>query len=355
VLRFSVPLTPEIDLGAYRDVRVEIKDPAVEEEQVERVMESLRQSQAVLAPVGRPAASGDILLVKVAAFIVTAEGRHEPIPVSGKGDETGASEIELNDNLGGRFPGCGPKLVGITAGETREVEFTYPDTFPVERLRARPAHLRLECLAVKERHVPEWGEEVVRAVSDKSTVEELRVAVREALQAQARREVEQSYAREVLEKMIAGGQVRFPQALVDEEIERMLRTLESNLQREGATLDVYLKTRPGGREALMKEYDPQARERLVRGLFLGELAEREGLQIEEAELAERFRQTFAGVPGSDEENRIQQALKEPTLRRMFIEDLLNEKAVQRVVEIGQGSAPAPLPPAPAEAGAASAV
>ncbi len=354
VLRFSVPLAPEIDLGAYRGVRVEFNEPAVEEQQVERVMESLRQSQAVLAPVERPAAIGDILLAKAAAFMITPEGRHDPIPVSGKSDEAGAAEIELNDNLGGRFPGCGPKLVGIAAGETREVEFTYPETFPVERLRARPARLRLECLAVKERHVPEWSEEVVRAVSDKTTVDELHGEVRSALQSQARRELEQSYAGEVLDKMIAGGQVRFPQALVEEEIERMLRTLESNLQREGATLDVYLKTRPGGREALMKEYDPQARERLVRGLFLGELAEREGLQIEDEELAERFRQTFAGVPGSDEENRIQQALKEPNLRRMFIEDLLNEKAVQRVVEIGKGSAPALVTPAAVEASATSA-
>jgi trigger factor len=349
VMRFSVPLAPEIDPGAYREMRVAFEEPPVEQEQVERVLESLRQSQALLMPVDRPAATGDILLAKISANILTPDGKTEAIPVAGKGDNEGAVEVELNENLGGRFPGCGPKLEGIGAGESREVDFTYPDTFPVERLRSKPAHLQLHCLAVKERRVPEWGEEVVRAVSDKSTLDDLRVAVREALLAQARSEAEQGYAREVLDKMIAGGSVRFPQVLVQEEIERMLRTLESNLQREGATLEVYLKTRPGGREALEKEYEPQARERLVRGLFLGEVAEREGLQVSDEEIADRFRQTFAGMPGGSDEARSQQALKDPTLRRLFLEDLLNEKAVRRVVEIGQGRAPDPAPvPNPAD-------
>ncbi|OGO49204.1 MAG: trigger factor [Chloroflexi bacterium RBG_16_64_43] len=349
VMRFSVPLAPEVDPGTYREVRVSFVEPPVEEEQVERVLESLRQSQSLLAPVDRPAASGDILLAKIVANLTIVDGKAESIPVGGKGDEDGAVEVELNENLGGRFPGCGPKLEGIHAGETREVDFTYPDTFPVERLRARPAHMQFNCVAVKERRVPEWSEEVVRAVSDKTTVEDLRLAVREALQAQARSEAEQSYAREVLDKMIAGGSVQFPQVLVQEEIERMLRTLESNLQREGATLEVYLKTRPGGREALEKEYEPQARERLVRGLFLGEVAEREGLQVSEEEIADRFRRTFAGMPGGSDDARSQQALKDPTLRRLFLEDLLNDKAVQRVAEIGQGRAPdlAPIP-TPAE-------
>jgi trigger factor len=354
VLRFSVPLTPEVDLGGYRDVRLPFEDPPVEEEQVERVLESLRQSQAVLAPVERAAGMGDILLAKINAHVVLADRKTEPIPVGGKGDEAGAVEVELNENLGGRFPGCGPKLVGIAAGEMREVDFTYPETFPVERLRAKPAHLSLNCLAVKERRVPEWSEEVVHSASDKSTVDELRAEVREALQKQARSEAEQGYAREVLDKMIAGGSVRFPQVLVDEEIERMLRTLESNLQREGATLDVYLKTRPGGREALVKEYEPQARERLIRGLFLGEVAAREALQVEEDEIAERFRQTFAGISGPGEENRAQQALKDPTLRRLFLEDLLNEKAVRRVADIGQGHAPELVAPAAVEASQTSA-
>src|SRR3990172_3554419 len=237
VMRFS--LAPEVDPGAYRELRMPFEEPPVEEEQVERVLESLRQSQGLLAPVDRPAAAGDILLAKIIANLATADGKTESIPVGGKGDEDGAVEVELNENLGGRFPGCGPKLEGIRAGETREVDFSYPDTFPVERLRAKAAHMQFNCLAVKERRVPEWSEEVVRAVSDKTTVEDLRVAVREALQAQARTEAEQGYAREVLDKMVAGGSVRFPQVLVQEEIERMLRTLESNLQREGATLEVY--------------------------------------------------------------------------------------------------------------------
>jgi len=355
VMRFSVPLAPEVEPGVYREVRVPFAEPLVEEEQVERVLESLRQSQALLAPVDRPAALGDILLAKFSATIATPEGKTEPIPVSGKGDEDGAVEVELNENLGGRFPGCGPKLEGIRPGESREVDFAYPDTFPVERLRSKAAHMQLRCLAVKERRVPEWSEDIVRAVSDKTTVEELRVAVREALQAQGRAEAEQGYARAVLDKMIAGGSVRFPHVLVQEEIERMLRTLESNLQREGATLEVYLKTRPGGREALEKEYEPQARERLVRGLFLGEVAERERLQVSEEEIAERFRQTFAGMPGGSDDTRSQQALKDPTLRRLLLEDLRNEKAVRRVAEIGQGRAPDPAPiPAPPEKGETSA-
>jgi len=325
----------------------------VPDEEVERMMENLRQSQAILEPVTRPAEAGDVLAAKVRVQALDAEGKLSPLPAAKSGSAGGAGEeLDLNEDLGGRFPGAGAALIGIAEGESREVDFTYPDSFPVSNLQAVRARLSLTALAVKARRVPEWSEDVVKAVSEYATVEELRSGVRAGLEARVKNDAEGAYAIRVIDAMIQDGSVRYPAVILREEIDRQIESLRRSLEREGVSLETYLKGRTEGRPGLEKELEPKARERLRRGLYLAELAEKEHLEVPQEEVDQRVRTTLDSVQGKADPKQMEKMLRDPALHGMIYEDMLNDKVIERIIAIGKGEAPplpAPEEPAPAVA------
>ncbi|MGD0575538.1 MAG: trigger factor [Anaerolineales bacterium] len=341
VLKFTVPLQPEVALGDYRQVRVPFALPPMPAEDVERMMENLRQSQTILEPVSRPAQEGDVLVAKVQVQALDSQGKLSPLPAAMKAgpDDQSGEEVELSEDVGGRFPGAGAAIFGIREGESREIEFTYPEAFPVSTLQGVHARLFLTCLAVKARRVPEWSEDLVKSVSEYSTVEELQAGVRTSLEAKVKRDAEGDYASRVIDQMIQGGSVRYPNAILREEIDKMVKSLARSLEREGVTLDTYLKGRPEGRPGLEKELEPRARERLTRGLYLADLAQKEQLEVPEGDVDQRVRNTLASVQSKADPKQLEQMLRDPALHEIIYEDLLNDRVVERIIAIGKGEAP----------------
>jgi trigger factor len=342
VLEFVVPLQPEISLGDYRSIRHDFAEPAVPEEDVERAMEQLRQSHSVLNPVQRPAKKGDVLLAEVQAHVVHADGRTEPVIFEG---EENPVSLDLDDNLGGRFPGAGPSMEGIAEQETRTTEIQYPDTFPIARLRGLRVRLSLRCLGVKDRQIPDWTDELAAAVSEFPTAAELRQSVRLRLEKHAREEREEEYADAVIGKMMEGATVKYPPALLEEEVDEEVQSFAHRLERKGISLEVYLRTISDGMTGLRKEMEPAVRRKLSRRLFLGEMVRQEGLEPAEADVEQQL-QVYRSVlqegevPISGKPDSM-----EATLRNLSMNDVLARLIVQRVVQIGQGLSPAVDPQA----------
>ena len=246
-LEFLVPVQPVVEIGDYRAVRVPFESPVIPDEDVERAMEQLRESQSLLEPVARPAQKGDVLSADAKAAILSADGKLEPLVFEG---ETNPQDLELDDNLGGRYPGAGPALEGISEGETRTVEVQFPDSFPIARLKGLKAQLTVKCLGVKIRKLPDWNEDLVKAVSKFATVDELRAEVRSSLEKRAVESKEEDYADSVIEKMVEGAKITFPPAMLEEEIDEEIQTLARRLEQRKTSLEVYLRTIPEGVKGL---------------------------------------------------------------------------------------------------------
>jgi trigger factor len=339
VLEFLVPVQPTVDLKEYRAVRIPYDAPAVADEDVERALDQLRETQSILEPVTRPAEMGDVLSADVTSGIVSAEGRIEPLVFEGAENP---QELTLDENLGGRYPGAGTALVGVAEGETRTVDVQYPDSFPIARLKGLQARLTVKCLGVKVRRVPEWTEDVVKAVSSFTAIEDLRRDVRERLEKQANEAKEEEYADAVIEKMIEGARICFPPALLEEELDEEVQTMARRLQQRKTSLDVYLRTIPEGMEGLRRQLEPDARRKLIRRLMLSELVKLEKLEPAPADVdrqAEMYQSVVAQSGGSARNK----ASMEQTLRQLAVNDVISRLIVRRVVEIGKGAAPE-IPP-----------
>jgi trigger factor len=335
-LEFLVPVQPVVEIGDYRSVRVPFESPAIPDEDVERAMEQLRESQSLLEPVARPAQKGDVLSADAKAAILSTDGKLEPLVFEG---ETNPQDLDLDDNLGGRYPGAGASLEGISEGETRTVTVQFPDSFPIARLKGLQAQLTVKCLGVKIRRIPDWNEDVVKAVSKFNTVEELRTEVRSSLEKRAVESKEEDYADSVIEKMVEGAAITFPPAMLEEEIDEEIQTLARRLEQRKTSLEVYLRTVPEGIKGLRVQLEPDARRKLIRRLLLTEMVKKEKLVPSEEEINEQvevYQSVFAESAGKTKNKKSM----DETLHQLAANDVMSRLIVRRVVEIGKGAAPA---------------
>jgi len=351
VITYSVPLRPVVDLGDYRDIRHKFKPGVVVEEEFNDQLEHLREHQAVIDPVDRPARLGDIVVVNVAGHLIAgADGNDEkPFLL----DDKNVSTL-LEEETDWPAPGFLQHFAGMLAGEEKGVDYTFPDEYANEELRGKAAHFDVQVLEVKSRILPEWSDSLAQSIGDFESLLDLRLKLREQLQQRTDREADQAYAREVLDRVVAGAKVTFPQVVLDAELEEMLEDLDSRLREQGMTLQDYFKIQNTNREKVIAELEPQARERLKRSLVLTKLIEVEDLAVNDSDVDAQAEALSA--PFGENREKIHQALRSDRLRQGLALNLHRDRAVDRLVAIANGENPASEPivePGPALEGQSS--
>jgi trigger factor len=230
-------------------------------------------------------------------------------------------------------------MEGISEGDNRSADIQYPDSFPISRLRGLRVQLKVKCLGVKVRQIPEWSEEVVKAVSEFSSLDELRAHIRSRLQTRATDSREEEYADSVIEKMVEGATIKYPAALLEEEIDEEVQTLSRRLEQRKTSLEVYLRTIPDGMAGLRKQLEPDAQHKLIRRLLLSELVKRESLEPAPEEIDAQVKVYQSVISDNPSGKSRKKDSVEETLRQLAANDVLTRLIVKRLVQIGRGSAP----------------
>lgn len=337
VLKFVVPLKPIVDLGDYRALRVPHTVPAVSEDEVQRVLDNLRERQAVLEPVERPAQLGDVVTLDINAFL--GEGLNPSDFLMTDKDVA----LQLDETGDWPMPGFPRQVLGIAAGETRKFDLVFPDDYANESLRGQTAHFEVTAKEVKQRSLPEFNDDFARELGDFQTFEELQNRVRQDLRRQIERLTEREYGDAVLNQLVAQSTIVYPPHLLEQELQDMLEDLDGRLREQNLTLDDYLKIEGKTREQLNEENRPRAEQRLKRALVLGRIVEAEQLEVTPEEVkAEIDRQSALF---GDQAGRVLKILNSDEGRQSMVIEMLTNKAVQRLIAIARGEAP-PLPAGP---------
>jgi trigger factor len=333
VLRYTIPLVPQVDLGKYRELRLPFETPAVKDEAVQEVLDGLRQQQALIEPVDRPARDSDVVVLDLHGRLADApEGEDQALM-----DEHGIS-ILVAESTDFPFPGSAVHLLGIGVGEERQAEYTFPADYRNESLRGRKAIFHFRCQAVKSRSVPEWSDELARNLGEFTDQSDLRRKVRQSLEGQSLQQAESEYADKVIDAVVSGSQLAFPPVLLRQEVDDTLQDLDRRLKDQRLSLTDYLKIEKKEESELRLELEPQARRRLERGLVLGQVVEAENLEVEESEVAAALDRVLE--PLTESKDAVRRVLDTPAGRRRIRLDLLTDKAVARLVQVARGEAPA---------------
>ena len=341
VLRYVVPLSPEVDLADYRKLRVKFEPPEVSDEALDAMMEDLRQRQALIEPAERPVQMSDVAVIDIEGNLDEPEEDESARVIK----ESGISLL-IEADTDWPYPGVADELIGIEAGQSRTLTHTFREDYPAEELRGRRATFEVTCLEVKSRLVPEWSDDLARGIGEYDDLLDLRIKAREGLAESAEREAGAEYADEVLEKVGESATVTYPPMLADQEVDGLLHDLVHQLEARKLTLEDYFKAENKTQAEVRDELRPRAEERVKRALILGKVVEEEQLEVDEEEVSRQVRRLASNM--QDPEGKIFKALNTPRSRRRVENDLLFEKAIDRLISIAKGENPDKGNPEPDE-------
>lgn len=337
LLTFTVPLKPEVQLGDYRAVRVDFTAPAVPDEEQSRVLDSLRERQAVLEPVERASQLGDMVSLDINGFL--NEGLNPSDFLLADKDVS----TQLDSSAEWPMKGFSDQVVGLKTGENKKFDLAFPEDYANESLRGQPAHWEVTVKEVKSKTLPEWNDDLAKSLGEYESLDDLRTKVRQDLENQAKRASDREYGDKVLNQVVAGAAVTYPPVLLEQEMDDILHNLDHRLRDQGLTLEDYLKIEKKTREEFREEQKPNAEERLKRALVLGKLVELEGIDLQPDDVVGRIEQLSA--MWGERADEMRKALNVDATRRSLTVDMLTERAMQRLMAIARGETVPELEPA----------
>jgi trigger factor len=327
-LTFTVPLIPQVDLGDYREYRLEVSDVEVPEDELGEALEGVRERNAVLAPLDRPAAEGDLLVGElVGRTIEGAEFLHEE-----------EARILLDPEDEHLLPGLLDALIGLEEGEERTFTLVLPEGFQIEELAGQEVVFEAYVEHVYERILPDLDDDLARTVGNYDSFEELKASVRQRLEEKERAEIESDYAEHVLQGIIAQAEVSYPEVMLEEALDEVLESRKRQIERsEHMMLEDYLRIQGKTVDELREEMKPEMEASLVRSLVLGEVVKQEGLEVSDEALDIQIAESSEQYGERAEE--VRAALRDPEMREDVRNRMLANRALERLVTIAKGELP----------------
>jgi trigger factor len=323
-----IPTPPEIELGGYRDMRLEYPAIEVDEEEVERALEELQANHTDWQPVGRPAQIGDRITCDVEGYV---DGELVL-------DREGANFLLVERDPNSHGVSISEHVVGMTVDQEREFTLEYPDHPDNEELAGKEMQVYLQLLLVEEGIFPPLDDDLAQIMGDFDTLEELRDSIRQRLQDKAEREADEQLVEEALEKIVENAErIAYPPLMLEEEIDAVLEEHDRRLQRENFSLEAWLKVEGKTEEEFRQEMQPVAEQRLPRALVISKLADLEKLELDPDEIAQRMaRLTIAAGEQGPE---MREMLQTPEGFHYLMNSAMIDKVKERLVAIVKGQAP----------------
>ena len=271
---FSLVLYPEVKLGKY--TKLGIKKEAVEatEEEIDKTIDEMRNRYAENVTKDGKIENGDIA-------IIDFEGSKDGVPFEGGKGENYSLEIGSNTFI----PGFEEQLIGMKAGEEKEINVTFPDDYHAEELKGQPAVFKVKVNEVKEVVIPEIDKDFfddlgMEGIND---LESLKAQVKENIIAHKESHAEEHFINDLVNKAMETMEVEVPHPMIHEEIDRMIRQYEENLKMQGITLEQFYQFTNSDEAALKDQMHGEAERRVKERLLLEAIKEKENITITDEE------------------------------------------------------------------------
>ena len=273
-LRFTVITFPEITLGAYTGLKAERKVASVTEKEVDESIQKLLENNADLVVTEDAAKLGDTVVLDFEGFV---DG------VAFEGGKAENHSLELGSNS--FIPGFEDALVGVKAGEDRDVNVTFPKQYVAE-LAGKDATFACKIHEVKRKVVPALTEESVAdlGIKDVKTIDELRAHQKEELLKQKADQYEREHYQAIYDQIVASSKVEVADIILDEETAREQDRVKKQVEENGLTFQQYLEVLGKTEEQLKAETRENVTKSLIAYLVGEEISNKEKLLVSDAEL-----------------------------------------------------------------------
>ncbi|MCI9110270.1 MAG: trigger factor [Bacilli bacterium] len=288
---FVLTLRPEVKLGKYKGLKVEKEKAEVAKEELEQAIENIRNRYAENVLKEEKIENGDIA-------IIDFDGSVDGVPFDGGKAENYALTI----GSGMFIPGFEEQLIGLKAGEEKDVVVTFPKDYHAEDLKGKEAVFKVKVHEVKEVKVPELDKEFFAdlAMEGVDSVETLEAEISKNILEHKMAEIENKYMDALLDEAAKNVEVEIPEAMINEELDRMIKQYGESLQMQGITLEQFYQFTNSDEEALRGQMTEEAKKRITYRLMLEEIAKTEKIEISDKD-AEKQAKEYADKYGMDKD------------------------------------------------------
>lgn len=277
----KVTVKPEVTLGQYKGLEVEKLDDTVTDEDVEQELKRLQERHAELVVKEEGTVeNGDTVVIDFEGF------------VDGGPFEGGKAEnYSLVVGSGTFIPGFEEQLIGMAAGEEKDIEVTFPEEYHAEQLAGKPAVFKIKLHEIKTKQLPALDDEFAKDVDEEvETLDALKEKIKERLTNEKKEEAEAALRDAVVQKATENAQMDIPEVMVKNETDRMIREFEQRLQMQGLNLDLYYQFSGQDEAALREQMKEEAEKRVRVTLTLEAIVKAENIDVTEEEVEKELQE-----------------------------------------------------------------
>lgn len=317
----TVAVYPEVKLGEYKGLTAEKEEIKVSADDVKERLNEMAERNARLVSVDRKAKKGDIAVIDFEGFD------------NGEAFEGGKGEnYELELGSGSFVPGFEDQLVGMKAGEEKDIDITFPENYTPE-LAGKPVVFHVKVNEVKHKEVPAIDDEFAKDVSEFDTLEELKADTRKQLTNDREAAAQRAFEDALMQKVADGIQADIPDEMVDVQAQQMMENFQQQLAAQGIPFDQYLKMTNTTEDDFKKQAHDPAVQQVRMDLAVAALVKAENLEATAQEIEDELK-TVADKYGMDLDT-IKKYLPEADVR----EQVLRSKAIKAVADAAVAVAP----------------
>lgn len=311
----EVFVKPDVTLGEYKGVEVKREHTLVTEDEVNAEIEKERNKQAAEVSVdNRAVAEGDTVNLDYSGSV---DG------VKFAGGTAEAQTLKIGSHT--FIPGFEEQMVGMNIGEEKDLEVTFPEEYHAEELAGKKAVFHVKVNGITETQLPALDDDFAKDISEFDTLDEYKADVRAKLEAQAAERDNNAFTNAVIEKVMENATVEIPEAMVERQIDSMVRNFEARLAQQGLKLADFIKYTGQDEKSFRNQYREQAEKSVRANLVLEAVENAENFEATEEEIDAEIVK-FAGQIGQDVEN-LKKNLTEGD-REYFKADVIRDKAVK---------------------------
>lgn len=313
----EVEAVGEVKLPDYKKIKLRFQEPEVTDEDIDNVLDGLSQRSATKKAVTRAAKNGDEVTID---FKGTNAKTKDPI--------AGADGTDYPLVLGsGNFiPGFEEQLVGLKKGDAKNFVITFPKDYGVQDLQNRKANFEVTIKDIQELSRPKLDDKFAASVGPFKNIQALKDDIKKQLEIERRQEARRRYDNELLEKIATKTDVAIPDALLEEEIDNIEEEEKRNLVYRGQTWQEHLEEEGVSAEEHREKQREGATLRVKAGLILGEIAQKEDINVTPEELEIRIQLLKGQYPDQS----MQAELDKPENRRDIHSRMLTEKTLDKL-------------------------
>ncbi|WP_128008737.1 trigger factor [Mycoplasma sp. ATU-Cv-508] len=315
-LRYAV--YPKINLANYKNLGIKYESVKIEESQIEKELENLREKHALLVPYEGKIAKGHLVKFDFEGFI------------EGKPFENGRAKDYVLEIGSQKFiPGFEEQMIGLAKGQESEIKVNFPDDYNVASLKGKAAVFKIKIHEIKVKELPELDDKLAQEVGLKnvSNLKELRQHIREMFVEQNAMQSRHKFIQAVFEKLKSNTKVVVPDVLIDKEVQAIKEQFSENLKRQNYTLKDYASSLGLDERKLNDHFREQAVKRLVDSFIFAEIARAEKIRPTEEDFEQQY-QKFAKMY-----NKPIEEIKKMIGKNYAQVPIINDKVINRLIEL----------------------